>query len=821
MAGKLLITPNSGATVAGNDPTIKFQGTGNTSDITLRTTTDGTLSFEGTTGQLFSISDSMSGTVFSANDISGIPSIEVLDTGLVKLAQYSGNVVLGTATDNTVDKLQVNGSVIATKFTGSLVGNASTATSADQIDGVGFRNTGENASVDANTQDSNGITYSGINFPTFVGGTNDGGLYSQIYSPAWQHQIAGCYRTGQLQIRGKSNGTWQAWRTALDSTNYTTYAPTLTGVGASGTWGISVTGNATAATTSGNLYGAGGNYIASTTSGLGYDAAIQIREAGLGGANANNMAFAPRLGFHWAGMVASTIAIEPSGRIAVFNNPGTSYENFIANNITGNTFASTVATGTAPFTVVSATPVTNLNIGGNAGSATTLSAGTDRTKLDGIATGANNYAHPANHAPSIITQDASNRFVTDAEKSTWNGKQAAGSYATGTGSASGVNTGDQTNISGNAATTSMLQGSSLITYGASGTQWLNQNGVGGAGTNGTAPSNPTNDWYHHLIFNHANTTGFYVDFATCFHSDTFAIKRVAGGVDYGWRTLWHSGNLTNLSQLTNGPGFATGGGTASGTNTGDQTSVTGNAGSATTLSVGTDRTKLDGIAANANNYAHPTNHPPSIITQDASNRFVTDAEKASWNGKQSAGSYAVLADITGNTRAGSFTSLTSSGVATFGSAKLNAGWVAGTMGYSDSSWGFLFRPPVVGTQAAYAFQSSGGSQLFTITESGDATAIGNVIAYSDERLKTNWQGVPEDFLNRLAGVKVGTYDRIDTGARQAGVSAQSLQEILPEAVVTGVDGMLAVAYGNAALVAVIEMAKELVELKKRLAALEA
>ena len=49
----------------------------------------------------------------------------------------------------------------------------------------------------------------------------------------------------------------------------------------------------------------------------------------------------------------------------------------------------------------------------------------DKTKLDGIATGATNYSHPANHPPSIITQDASNRFVTDTEKSTWNAKQAA------------------------------------------------------------------------------------------------------------------------------------------------------------------------------------------------------------------------------------------------------------------------------------------------------------------------------------------------------------------------------------------------------------
>jgi len=34
------------------------------------------------------------------------------------------------------------------------------------------------------------------------------------------------------------------------------------------------------------------------------------------------------------------------------------------------------------------------------------------------------YTHPANHAASVITQDASNRFVTDAEKTTWNDKQA-------------------------------------------------------------------------------------------------------------------------------------------------------------------------------------------------------------------------------------------------------------------------------------------------------------------------------------------------------------------------------------------------------------
>lgn len=36
------------------------------------------------------------------------------------------------------------------------------------------------------------------------------------------------------------------------------------------------------------------------------------------------------------------------------------------------------------------------------------------------------------------------------------------------------------------------------------------------------------------------------------------------------------------------------------------------------------------------NYTHPANHPPSIIVQDASNRFVTDTEKAAWDAKQTA-----------------------------------------------------------------------------------------------------------------------------------------------------------------------------------------
>lgn len=41
----------------------------------------------------------------------------------------------------------------------------------------------------------------------------------------------------------------------------------------------------------------------------------------------------------------------------------------------------------------------------------------------------------------------------------------------------------------------------------------------------------------------------------------------------------------------------------------------------------TDKNKLDGIESRANNYTHPSKHPASIITEDATHRFLSDAER--------------------------------------------------------------------------------------------------------------------------------------------------------------------------------------------------
>jgi hypothetical protein len=111
----ILIVPNIGSTT--NDPIITFSGASSTLgpqniSIIAYPTSNGTLSFEGSAGQLFSITNDLTGTIFSVNDVSGIPSIEVLATGEIKLAQFGGNVTVGstvTATSFLGDGSQLTG----------------------------------------------------------------------------------------------------------------------------------------------------------------------------------------------------------------------------------------------------------------------------------------------------------------------------------------------------------------------------------------------------------------------------------------------------------------------------------------------------------------------------------------------------------------------------------------------------------------------------------------------------------------------------------------------------------------------------------------
>jgi hypothetical protein len=249
---------------------------------TRTTTTVPVTSSTGTAATLDSATTSLAGVMSSADKtkLDGIASGATANTGTVTsvggTGSYGGLTLSGTVT--TSGNLTLGGTPTGT-WPISVSGNAATATSADQIDGIGFRNTGSNSAVNADTLDSNGITYYTGGVPNFSGNATDGALYSQAYSASWQHQIAADYRSGQIALRGKNNGTWQAWRTVLDSTNYTVYAPTKTGTGASGTWGISITGSS--ASTTGNAATAAALQTARTIGGVSFNGTANINLPGV------------------------------------------------------------------------------------------------------------------------------------------------------------------------------------------------------------------------------------------------------------------------------------------------------------------------------------------------------------------------------------------------------------------------------------------------------------------------------------------------------------------------------------------------------------
>ena len=141
----------------------------------------------------------------------------------------------------------------------------------------------------------------------------------------------------------------------------------------------------------------------------------------------------------------------------------------------------------------------------------------------------------------------------------------------------------------------------------------------------------------------------------------------------------------------------------------------------------------------------------------------------------------------------------------------------------DGTWATISAGSPGGSNTQVQYNSSGsfaGSANFTF-DGTNVLVAGTVSGGSDERLKTNWRTVQDNYIAKLANVKAGIFDRTDLNITQPGVSAQSLQEVLPEAVLTGEEGWLSVNYGGAALLSVIELAKEIVTLRAEIEALKA
>jgi hypothetical protein len=350
----IIITPNRGSST--NDPQIAFQG-GNTSvntTITLKVypESNGTLSFEGSAGQLFSITNDLTGSIFSVNDVSGIPSIDVNANGTIALAPYGGNVGIGRATAGY--KLDVVGTVNAS----SVLVNGGTTLHIGNYNTYAVKRTGNPGNINLNSS----TYYTGSQVVGFDVGTNiPGGNYGTMLNMQERGDTAGQlvidYSTGYLFTRGiqTTTPTFSPWRTYLNDANYNSYAPTLTGGGASGTWSINVTGSAGSATT------------ATTATNWGTYGAVPA--AGTTFANASTIGRSDTNGYTYFGYINSSTS----------NSENPTVSQVIVTNGSDNFYRKASIAHFTSAVQTNASGTWSINVTGSAGSASTATTATNQS----------------------------------------------------------------------------------------------------------------------------------------------------------------------------------------------------------------------------------------------------------------------------------------------------------------------------------------------------------------------------------------------------------------------------------------------------------
>jgi len=103
---------------------------------------------------------------------------------------------------------------------------------------------------------------------------------------------------------------------------------------------------------------------------------------------------------------------------------------------------------------------------------------------------------------------------------------------------------------------------------------------------------------------------------------------------------------------------------------------------------------------------------------------------------------------------------------------------------------------------------------FTVRGDGTVTASGDVVAYSDKKLKKNIKTLDGSKVYEMRGV---SFERIDTDKPSSGVIAQEIQKIAPELISESND-ILGVAYGNLTgylIEAIKDLKVEIEELKQK------
>ena len=183
-------------------------------------------------------------TISLATD-TGTSTITLASAGKYKLTAGGSSVIFTMPTIPTVSYpvTSVNSKTGAVSLTYSDVGAAASSHTHNY---AGSSSAGGAATSLANfkvtTTTNLGVDAPGTNAVGYISGLTkaawnyqqtDGALYTQWYSASWIHEIFGDYRTGQISIRGRNNGTWGSWRRVLDESNWSTFISIPTSLPAS------------------------------------------------------------------------------------------------------------------------------------------------------------------------------------------------------------------------------------------------------------------------------------------------------------------------------------------------------------------------------------------------------------------------------------------------------------------------------------------------------------------------------------------------------------------------------------------------------------
>jgi hypothetical protein len=564
-----------------------------------------------------------------------------------------------------------------------------------------------------------------------------------------------------LRIRKGIDTTWGSWYSLLHAGNYNSYAPTFTGTGASGTWGISITGNAATALslTSSNFItkgGSSGNYntdFTNTNAGtyryLGDDSSISNSPGGTWWFVENfrhynaSAAWGTQVAWGWE---------DNANRLATRNIQNGTFGNWVyyLNSSNYNTYAPSL-------TGLGASGTWGINITGNAASTSTVTVGAGNNTADWfpIVWHSGNYLYSSSGLAQIYPASGYARFsyinTTDDDAATITRFV--------------VKNGDNYHRS---ATTTVA--ADAIRGAASGTWSINVTGSAGSVAWANVTSKPNE------IFNYDG----WLD-APGYNANTIAGNK--SGFTYA-NNAPYTGPIAHFAASNYGLQF--------------NATYSGNG---VLLAY---RTK-NGDTASWNSWHRLLNSAQDPYAENM-NQYVRTSDSPTFNQVYVNGWFRNNTVNVG---------LYSEATTQHWSSSINGYWdasstttVSAIRFFTGSHMGTLRGYVYADNANNIGFLNSGGNWSLRCDNSGNVIATGDVTAYSDSRVKENVETLIDavGIVSKLRGV---TYNRTDVEdkSRKVGVIAQEVLEVLPEVVNQGDDGMYGVSYGNIVAV-LIEAVKE-------------